>query len=191
VKTLLEDLSLLDQPLLVQGGFYAYNPSLGLQAGDFLLEACSRIFPQGPEKSSYHEDELSGNPLRTKDISMSGSEEPLQAENRANFAAAAPLTAQDLANRELEEGPAQSKGVSMCELTAAQSCSPDAACNARPVIRNQKSHKSAARTPKSPHPEKPAPLTRQRSLKIPSQAEGLLTGSSQSATVQEVEYESR
>jgi len=44
VKTLLEDLSLPNMPLQIQGGVCPYTPSTELEAEDFLLAACSRIW---------------------------------------------------------------------------------------------------------------------------------------------------
>ncbi|MEW5801501.1 MAG: response regulator [bacterium] len=66
VRTILEDLSPPDLPLRIQGGFWPYVASLGLEAEDFLLIACSRIFQQESGKSantrSDTEHESSGIP---------------------------------------------------------------------------------------------------------------------------------
>ena len=188
VKSLLEDLSLPDLPLQVQGNFYSYNPSIGLQAEDFLLVACSRIFSQGPEKSSCPKDELLGNPLWVKDIE----------------------------GCELED-PVRVKDIEGCELTSAPTSNPDPTCNPQPATRNPqnpqpetRNQKPATRSQKS---AKPATRNPKRSLKMPPPSKDVLKkrpspcplplgemmrgkerpciGSSPLATIEEVEHESR
>lgn len=77
VKTLLEDLSLPNESIKVQGGFWPYDPSLGLLAEEYLMTACAGIFHLESEEPR---DERMMSDLEVEDEGAGPEAEPVGSE---------------------------------------------------------------------------------------------------------------